>query len=107
MKPQQQHELIVTSKPKRTIRKPTCFMDMVACAISIATDDVPSTHKWDVQSLEKDKGSNAMNEGMQPLHHNGTWKLVKLLKGKKAIGCKWAYAKKEFLIKVMCAARQN
>ena len=38
---------------------------------------------------------NVMNEEMQSLHQNGIWKLAKLLKGKKAIGCKQMYAKKE------------
>ncbi|KAG8492016.1 hypothetical protein CXB51_015329 [Gossypium anomalum] len=32
---------------------------------------------------------------MQSLHKNRTWELVTLPKGKKAIGCKWVYAKKE------------
>ncbi|KAG8486257.1 hypothetical protein CXB51_019640 [Gossypium anomalum] len=32
---------------------------------------------------------------MQSLHKNRTWELVTLPKGKKEIGCKWVYAKKE------------
>ena len=32
---------------------------------------------------------------MQSLHKNQTWELVELLEGKKAIGCKWAYKKKD------------
>ncbi|KAM0977924.1 hypothetical protein ACFX13_014221 [Malus domestica] len=35
-----------------------------------------------------------MDEEMKSLHKNKTWKLVQLPKGKKAIGCKWVYAKK-------------
>ncbi len=36
-----------------------------------------------------------MNEEMHSLHKKRTWELVTLPKGKKAIGCKWVYAKKE------------
>uniref|UniRef100_A0A5B7BYT4 Reverse transcriptase Ty1/copia-type domain-containing protein n=1 Tax=Davidia involucrata TaxID=16924 RepID=A0A5B7BYT4_DAVIN len=36
-----------------------------------------------------------MNEEMGSLHKNQTWELVQLPKGKKVIGCKWVYAKKE------------
>jgi hypothetical protein len=37
----------------------------------------------------------AMDEEMESLKKNETWKLVKLPKGKRVIGCKWVYAKKE------------
>ncbi|CAL8990428.1 unnamed protein product [Prunus brigantina] len=36
----------------------------------------------------------SMDEEMKSLHKNETWELVQLPKGKKAIGCKWVYAKK-------------
>ena len=36
-----------------------------------------------------------MNEEMQSLYKNNTWELTKLPKGKKAIGCKWIFAKKQ------------
>ena len=34
-------------------------------------------------------------EEIQSLHKNQTWDLVELLEGKRAIGCKWVYKKKE------------
>ncbi|KAK4426317.1 hypothetical protein Salat_1400200 [Sesamum alatum] len=46
----QQHEPIATSKPKRIIRKLARFVDMVACACSIATDDIPITYTEAVKS---------------------------------------------------------
>ena len=36
-----------------------------------------------------------MEEEMRSLQKNDTWTLAHLPKGKKAIGCKWVYAKKE------------
>ena len=36
-----------------------------------------------------------MDEEMQSLQKNQTWKLASLPKGKKAIGCKWVYAMKD------------
>uniref|UniRef100_A0A3Q7GJ81 Reverse transcriptase Ty1/copia-type domain-containing protein n=1 Tax=Solanum lycopersicum TaxID=4081 RepID=A0A3Q7GJ81_SOLLC len=53
--PQPQLESIATSKPKRTIRKPARFIDMVACADSIVVDDISATYKDAVQSSKEDK----------------------------------------------------
>ena len=36
-----------------------------------------------------------MSEEMESLYKNDTWELEKLPKGKKAIGCKWVFAKKD------------
>ena len=36
-----------------------------------------------------------MEEEMRSLHKNDTWELTELSKRKKAIGCKWVYAKKQ------------
>lgn len=36
-----------------------------------------------------------MDEEMQSLHKNNTWKLAQLPKGKKTISCKRVFAKKE------------
>ncbi|GJT32986.1 retrovirus-related pol polyprotein from transposon TNT 1-94 [Tanacetum coccineum] len=41
--PQQQHESISTSKPKRNTKRPARLNDTVACASSIAPDDVHTT----------------------------------------------------------------
>ncbi|GJU35463.1 retrovirus-related pol polyprotein from transposon TNT 1-94 [Tanacetum coccineum] len=46
---------------------------------------VPENEKWRI----------AMSEEMQSLQKNQTWELTNLPEGKKAIGCKWVYAKKE------------
>ena len=91
----QQQDSIAYRRPRREIRKPARFDDMVAYALPIADDDVPSTYTEAISNPDGVKWKQAMNEEMQSLHKNRTWELVKLPKGKKAIGCKWVYAKKE------------
>ncbi|GKE92232.1 retrovirus-related pol polyprotein from transposon TNT 1-94, partial [Tanacetum coccineum] len=52
-------------------KRPARLNDTMACASSIAADDVPTTYS------------------------EATWELTNLPERKKAIGCKWVYAKKE------------
>ncbi|KAG8502473.1 hypothetical protein CXB51_000399 [Gossypium anomalum] len=66
--PPQQQDSIAYRRPRREIRKPARFDDIVAYALPIADDDVPSTY---TEAISDPDG------------------------GKKAIGCKWLYAKKE------------
>ncbi|KAK0584100.1 hypothetical protein LWI29_007622 [Acer saccharum] len=91
----QQPESIATSRPKRDIRRPARYTDMVAYALPVTDDDVPYTYREAVDSTDNVKWKMAMDEEMQSLHQNETWKLTPLPKGKRAIGCKWVYAKKE------------
>jgi len=44
-----------------------------------------------------------MGEEMESLYKNGMWRLVKLPPGKKAIKCKWVYAKKDLSEKLISA----
>lgn len=93
--PQQQSEPIATRRQKRDIRKPARFTDMVAYALPVVDDDIPSTYTEAILSPERGSWAGAMEEEMQSLEKNKTWKLTQLPKGKKAIGCKWIFAKKE------------
>ncbi|KAG8492333.1 hypothetical protein CXB51_009816 [Gossypium anomalum] len=93
--PLQQQDSIAYRRPRREIRKPARFDDIVAYALLIADDDIPSTYTEAISNPDGVKWKQAMNEEMQSLHKNKTWELVTLPKGKKAIGCKWVYAKKE------------
>ncbi|GKD22942.1 retrovirus-related pol polyprotein from transposon TNT 1-94 [Tanacetum coccineum] len=47
------------------------------------------------ETQRREKWRIAMSEEMQSLQKNQTWELTNLPEGKKAIGCKWVYAKKE------------
>lgn len=40
----------------------------------------------------------AMIEEIESLHKNKTWELVEHPKGKRAIGCKWVFRKKEEVV---------
>jgi len=69
-------------------------MDMVAYALPVV-DDIPSTYPETILSSESGNWAGAIEEEMQSLKKNKTWKLEQLPKGKKAIGCKWVFVKKE------------
>ena len=93
---QQQHDLpIAISRPRREIRKPARFEDMVAYAFPVVEEGIPQTFLEANSSPDKEKWKKAMDEEMQSLMKNHTWKLARLSKGKKEIGCKWVYAQKE------------
>lgn len=70
------------------------FEDMVSFALVTGSGD-PSCFQEAINDAEHDNWLLAMKEEMSSLHKNKTWELVKLPKGKKAIGCKWVYRKKE------------
>ncbi|CAL9015461.1 unnamed protein product, partial [Prunus brigantina] len=73
---------------------PARFTDIVAYALPVIEDDIPSAYKEAVRSSESVEWKKSMDEEMKSLHKNETWELVQLPNGKKAIGCKWVYAKK-------------
>ena len=94
--PQQQHDLPISiSRPRREIRKPARFEDMVTYAFPVVEEGIPQTFLKENSSPDKEKWKKAIDEEMQSLVKNHTWKLARLPKGKKAIGCKWVYAQKE------------
>ena len=95
--PTQQQDPIATRKEKRQTRLPTRLADydLGAYALSIVNDGIPATYKEVIDNVEHQQWKRAMEEEMQSLHKNETWKLAQLPKGKKAIGCKWIFAKKE------------
>ena len=87
---------IVSDRPRCTIKPPTRygFKDLVSYALITSSRD-PTIFQKAVHSLEKSKWMGAMVEEMESLHKSQTWELVDLSTGKRAIGCKWVYKKKE------------
>ena len=68
---------------------------VVAYALPVIDDDIPNTFGEALRISESDQWKLAMEEEMKSLHQNQTWELVKLPKGKRAIGNKWVYTKKQ------------
>jgi len=99
--PQQQQEepyTVAKGREKRVHKPPVRygFEDMVSFALVAGSGD-PLSYKDATSSTDNDKWLVAMSEEMESLYKNKTWELVKLPKGKKAVGCKWVYRKKEAL----------
>ena len=105
--PQQQSMPMVVRRQRRDIQKLARFMDMVAYTL-LVVDDIPSTYPKTIMSSESGNWVGAMEEEMQFLKKNKTWKLTQLPKGKKQLGANgYLKRKKNFLIKKMFATRQG
>lgn len=79
------------------IRKPQRYAeaDLVAYALNVAEDidttEGPSIYSEAVSSKNSSKWMIAIQEEMESLHKNDTWKLAHLPKDKKAVCCKWVF----------------
>jgi len=67
----------------------------MAYALPVVEEAILSTYKEAEISPEFKMWKDAMIEKMSSLYKNNTWELTELPKGKKAIGSKWVYAKKQ------------
>ena len=56
--------------------------------------DEPRDYQEAMRSKDKELWNGGMDEEMSSLEANKTWTLVKRLKDRKVIGCKWVYRKK-------------
>ena len=90
------HESAAVERPRKNSRKPSWLTtDMiVAYALPVVKEAIPSTYRESEISSESKIWKDAMEEETSFLHKNDTWELTELPKRKKAIGCKWVYAKK-------------
>jgi len=66
----------------------------VAYALPVVEEAIPSTYMEAEISSKSKIWKDAMMNEMSSLHKNDTWELSGLPKGKKAISCKWVFAKK-------------
>ena len=107
--PQQQHDLPISiRRPRREIRKPARFEDMVAYAFPVVEEGIPQTFLEANSSPDKEKWKKAMNEEMQSLVKNHTWKLARLLKEKRKLAANgFMLRKKDFQARMMFAIRQD
>uniref|UniRef100_A0A2N9J6C2 CCHC-type domain-containing protein n=1 Tax=Fagus sylvatica TaxID=28930 RepID=A0A2N9J6C2_FAGSY len=92
----QEQDSTRSDRPKCNKRPPVRygFEDLVSYALLTSSED-PSTFQEAIESSEKDKWMEAMVEENESLSKNKTWELTELPKGKKPIGCKWVFKKKE------------
>jgi len=95
------HESVAIGRPRRNPCKSswlTTYM-IVAYALPVVKESILSAYREAEISSESKMRKDAMEEEMSSLHKNDTWELTELPKGKKAIGCKWVYAKKQGSLK--------
>ncbi|CAL9029397.1 unnamed protein product, partial [Prunus brigantina] len=67
----------------------------MAYALLVIEIDIPTSFTEATRSGEAKHWHEAMDDEMLSLMKNKTWEVVELPKGRKAIGCKWVYAKKD------------
>ena len=95
------HESIAVGRTRRNLRKLSWLTrDMIVTyALPVVEEVISSTYREAEISLESKMWKGIMEEEMNSLYKNDTWELTELPKGKKAIGCKWVYAKKQGSLK--------
>ena len=67
----------------------------MSVADNIKFSEEPFTYEEAIRCNDSHKLMISMQEEMKSLYKNGTWNMVRLPKGKKAIRCKWVFKKKE------------
>ena len=72
---------------------------VVTYVLPIVKEAIPSTFREAEISSESKMWRAAMEEEMKSFYKNDTLELTRLPKGKKTIGCKWVYAKKQGSLK--------
>jgi len=87
---------ISVGRTRRNLRKPSWLTTNIIMAYTLLVIEkaISSTYKKTKTSSESKMWKDAMVKEMNFLHKNDTWELSELSKRKKAIGCKWIFAKK-------------
>jgi len=63
--------------------------------VEVVEDSIPSTFREAELNSKSELWRNSMMKEIKSLYVNDTWELLELPKGKKDIGCKWAFVKKD------------
>ena len=92
--------LLARDRERRTITAPRRYgyADLVCYALNAAEDvqdSEPRNFKEAFESKVSKYWLKAVNEEMDSLEKNQNWKLVKLPKHQRVVGCKWIFEKNE------------
>ena len=58
----------------------------------VSVESTPNNYFEAISSIDKQNWTKAMEEEISSLHENGTYSIVSLPEGKKAIGSRWVFA---------------
>ncbi|KAK9179751.1 hypothetical protein WN943_028956 [Citrus x changshan-huyou] len=91
---------LTRDKQKRQVRAPERlgYADLIAYALTASQEvdqEEPKTYEEAVASKESAQWIKAMEDEMDSLNKNGTWKLIQKPEGRKVVGCKWVYKIKD------------
>jgi hypothetical protein len=82
-------------KPVRRLIEECNMSFALSCAKEVDCSVEPSTYTEAIVSGDREKWVVSMQEEMQTLEKNGTWNIVRLHVGKKAVRCKRIFKRKE------------
>jgi len=90
-------ESIAVERTRRNSRKPSWLTTnmIVVYVLSVVEEAISSTYRKAEISSESKMWKDTMMEEISSLHKNDTWELSELPKGRKVIGCKYVFAKKQ------------
>lgn len=90
---------LARDRTRREIRPPIRYRqsDLVSFALYTALEvelQEPKSYSEAITCAEKEKWLVAMEEELQSLNKNNTWRIVEKPKNQKLVGCKWLYKMK-------------
>ena len=81
-------------KPNRKFAQADLICYALTTAEEIEGSTEPRNFKEAHESEERQLWLHAMEEELEALRKNNTWRLVELPKGQKVVGCKWIFKRK-------------
>ena len=93
---------MVRDRKRRAVRPPKRFAvaDLIAYALTAAqevNEEEPRTYKEAINNRDKLKWKKAMDEEIESLMKNETWKLIVRPEKMKTVSCKWIFKVKEYI----------